>query len=100
MKRRAFISMMSGAVGALILPVWRKPDPTIILPAEDPIALALSYKVTNGVIVDDLYSLAPIKAEGSSILYDAVMTEALWPGLEKYWREHYENTPDFEDLFK
>jgi hypothetical protein len=93
--------MLSGAAGALILPVWRKPDPTIILPAE-----GLVFKATNrfappALTPVDCFGLAPIKAEGRSILYDsALFSKTLWPGLEKYWREHYENTPDFEDLFK
>ncbi len=94
--------MLTGAAGTLILPKWRIPDPKIILPAADPIALALSYKVTREEIVDNLYGfgLAPIKAEGSSILFDTTaFSKVLMPGLRKVWTDHY-NDPEFEDLFK
>jgi hypothetical protein len=94
MKRRAFISMLAGAAGTLVLPKWRIPDPVIILPAADP----LSYTVVREEIADNLYSfgLAPLKREGSLLAFD---NSILLPGLKKVWEGHY-NDPEFEDLFK
>jgi hypothetical protein len=73
--------MMAGAAGALVLPVWRKPDPVILLPTRD--FDPMSYRVTRGEIADNLYSytaqiqpmdygivMAQVKREGAPILYD------------------------------
>lgn len=86
MKRRAFISMLAGGAGALILPKWRVPDPVIILPAVEE-----EFNLYG-------FGLAPVKSEGGIILYDN-FAKALAPGLLKVWQDHY-NDPEFEDLFK
>jgi hypothetical protein len=80
-KRRAFISMLVGGAGALVLPAWRTPERVIFLPEYvDP----LSYRVTRKEIADKLYAsgfgLAPIKSEGGIILYDPRDAEVEFSG--------------------
>ena len=73
--------MMAGAAGALVLPVWRKPAPVILLPMRD--FDPMSYRVTRDEITDNLYSytaqlqpmdygigMAQAKREGALITYD------------------------------
>src|ERR1700735_2792807 len=97
MQRRAFISMLAGAAGALALPKWRIPDPTIILApgAVNYETVALGYTVTYEELADNLYSygLAPLKAEGSLLLFDK-WKQIIRPSLETAWNEHYADHVD------
>jgi hypothetical protein len=77
MKRRAFISMMAGAAGALVLPVWRKPERLIVL-VPPRLAMSTNY-IAHGGNIPSLAQLQPMdygigmaqaKREGAPILYD------------------------------
>ena len=92
--------MAIGAAGALALPKWRIPDPTIILPSTDLVirryvyeARALAYTVTSEEVAENLYAPSLIQMRG------AEFKRILMPGLLKIWQDHY-NNPEYEDLFK
>ena len=110
-KRRAFISMLVGAAGGLALPKWRIPDPTIILPTAwagyDAVSYALGYTISEEAVADSLYKdsqLGILKPQqGDVLVYDyatRTFKSNLMPGLLKAWQDHYNDLPEFEDLFK
>lgn len=71
-----------------------------ILGAVPVVAVAGIPKLPIPAAIESGFGLAPIKAEGSAIVYDGILhgtfPKALWPGIEKFYAKFVEDFPDFD----
>jgi hypothetical protein len=100
MKRRSFISMLTGTAGALFVPQWRIPEPVIVLPPPKPrhVMYAMGYTVTEGEMEpqDNVYATSTVYRcdEGGRILTAEKFRQLVEPGIKQTWDKFYHNWED------